>query len=177
MAAKSRKPVRSLRPRLLTLEDRTVPATFTVTTGLDVVNANDNPRYADFAQSVRGLVFFGTPHEGGNRSDAKVSVGFTAAAIAKHLGFSANDSIVEALTPGSAFGDFLRESFRHQLDRYWIVAGLLYGVALWGVMYWIVLPLRFASYHTPSELLPIAKQLFSHCICVGLPIAFIARRR
>jgi uncharacterized membrane protein YagU involved in acid resistance len=63
------------------------------------------------------------------------------------------------------------------LSRFWVVAGVLYGVALWGVMYWIVLPLRFAGFHPPSELLPIAKQLFSHCFCVGLPIAYIAKRR
>jgi len=62
------------------------------------------------------------------------------------------------------------------LNRCWPVSGLLYGVALWLVMYWIVLPLRFDSFRTPHEALPIAKQLFSHCICVGLPIAFIARR-
>jgi hypothetical protein len=62
------------------------------------------------------------------------------------------------------------------LKRHWIAAGLLYGVALWLVMYWVVLPLRFESYQTPSALVPIAKQLFSHCVCVGLPIAFIARR-
>ena len=62
------------------------------------------------------------------------------------------------------------------LKRYWIVAGLLYGVSLWLVMYWVVLPLRFASFQTPHEALPIAKQLFSHCICVSLPIAYIARR-
>jgi len=62
------------------------------------------------------------------------------------------------------------------LNRYWPISGLLYGVALWLVMYWIVLPLRWDSYQTPSELLPIAKQLFSHVICVGLPIAWIARR-
>ena len=62
------------------------------------------------------------------------------------------------------------------LNRSWPVAGVLYGVALWLVMYWVVLPLRFAGYQTPHEALAIAKQLFSHCICVGLPIAFIAAR-
>src|SRR5262245_23248477 len=29
------------------------------------------------------------------------------------------------------------------LTRQWVLAGLLYGVVLWLVMYWIVLPLRF----------------------------------
>jgi predicted membrane protein len=62
------------------------------------------------------------------------------------------------------------------LNRYWIAAGLLYGVVLWLVMYWLVLPLRWDSYQTPHEPLAIAKQLFSHCICVGLPIAWIAMR-
>lgn len=63
------------------------------------------------------------------------------------------------------------------LNRYWIAAGLLYGVALWVVMYWIVLPLRWDSYQTPREALAIGKQLFSHCVCVGLPIALITRRQ
>jgi hypothetical protein len=62
------------------------------------------------------------------------------------------------------------------LNRHWIAAGLLYGVALWLVMYWIVLPLRWDSFQPPGELVPIAKQLFSHCILVGLPIAWFAAR-
>ena len=62
------------------------------------------------------------------------------------------------------------------LNRNWLVAGLLYGVALWIVMYWIVLPLRFEGYRTPSEAWPITKQLISHCLLVGLPIAWIAAR-
>src|SRR5688500_11216934 len=63
------------------------------------------------------------------------------------------------------------------LNNNWLIAGLLYGFALWIVMYWIVMPLRWDSYRTPSEVLPIAKQLFSHCLLVGLPIAWIAARR
>ena len=62
------------------------------------------------------------------------------------------------------------------LSRNWVVAGLLYGVALWIVMYWIVMPLRWDSYQTPREAWPIVRQLISHCLLVGLPIAFIARR-
>ena len=63
------------------------------------------------------------------------------------------------------------------LNRYWWIAGPLYGVVLWIAMYWIVMPLRWDSYQTPSEALPIAKQLFSHCLLVGLPIAWVAARR
>ena len=60
------------------------------------------------------------------------------------------------------------------LDRP-ILAGALYGILLWFVMYWVVMPLRFHSPH-PSQLVPIAKQLFSHLILVGIPIGLVARR-
>jgi hypothetical protein len=63
------------------------------------------------------------------------------------------------------------------LARHWLVAGLLYGVVLWIVMYWIVMPLRWDSYTTPSEPMAIARQLFAHCLLVGLPIAWFAARR
>ena len=63
------------------------------------------------------------------------------------------------------------------LNRSWPVAGLLYGLTLWFVMYWIVMPLRWESYQTPREALAIAKQLISHCLLVGLPIACITARR
>ena len=62
------------------------------------------------------------------------------------------------------------------LNRNWIAAGLLYGLVLWGVMYWIVLPLRFEGYQTPHAPWAIVRQLISHCLLVGLPIAWIARR-
>jgi len=62
------------------------------------------------------------------------------------------------------------------LNRYWWVAGPLYGVVLWIAMYWIVMPLRWESYSTPSEALPILKQLISHCLLTGLPIAWITAR-
>jgi uncharacterized membrane protein YagU involved in acid resistance len=62
------------------------------------------------------------------------------------------------------------------LNRYWWIAGPLYGGVLWITMYWIVMPLRWESYTTPSEALPILKQLISHCLLTGLPIAWIAAR-
>ncbi|MBO9698482.1 MAG: hypothetical protein J7499_20005, partial [Sphingopyxis sp.] len=54
------------------------------------------------------------------------------------------------------------------LTKPWWLMGLLYGVVLWIVMYWIVMPLRWDSYTTPSEPMAIARQLFAHCILVGL---------
>ncbi len=49
-------------------------------------------------------------------------LGFIAAKIARGLGFDTNDSIVQALTPGSLFEDILKEAFRHQLEQYYIVS-------------------------------------------------------
>jgi hypothetical protein len=62
------------------------------------------------------------------------------------------------------------------LNRYWWLFGALYGIVLWLIMYWIVLPARFEGFTPPSEAIGIAKGLFAHCVLVGLPLAFIARR-
>jgi hypothetical protein len=61
--------------------------------------------------------------------------------------------------------------FRHPL-----VAGILYGLLLWVIMYWVVRPLRWPGM-VPHSLLGVAEAWFSHIVCVGLPIAFIARNR
>ncbi len=60
------------------------------------------------------------------------------------------------------------------LDRP-ILAGALYGIVIWLVMYWVVMPLRFSAPH-PSKLFPIAQQLFCHIVLVGIPIALVATR-
>jgi hypothetical protein len=70
----------------------------------------------------KGLLFFGTPHKGGNTDSNMIKMGFIAAKIAQFLGFSINDSIVQALKPGSLFVDILKEAFRHQLEQYFIVS-------------------------------------------------------
>jgi hypothetical protein len=61
------------------------------------------------------------------------------------------------------------------LVRYWWIAGLVYGLGVWLVMYGVVLPLRFGS-SLPTEPVAIAKGLFAHCVLVGLPIAWITAR-
>ena len=55
------------------------------------------------------------------------------------------------------------------------IAGAVYGVALWLLMYWVVQPLRWSA-PPPSHLVPIAKQLFCHIVLVGIPIALVATR-
>ena len=67
-------------------------------------------------------------------------------------------------------------------NKPWL-AGLLYGLLLWGIMYWIVRPLRWPVMALPAAwdgmssgkiAYSIGNALFSHCILVGLPIAYIA---
>ena len=59
--------------------------------------------------------------------------------------------------------------------RHWYVAGPLYGIAIYLVMYWLVVPTRFG---TEPSLDPwrVGNALFSHIVCVGLPMAYIASR-
>lgn len=77
----------------------------------------------------------------------------------------------------------LAPKFPGLYNRPW-VARLLYGLLLWAIMYWIVRPLRRPAMALPTAwrgmssgkiAYSIGNALFSHCILVGLPIAFIAR--
>jgi hypothetical protein len=61
------------------------------------------------------------------------------------------------------------------MRRQWPVSGALYGIAIYLVMYWLVVPTRFGT-HPKTELWSIGNALFSHIVCVGLPMAFIASR-
>jgi hypothetical protein len=63
-----------------------------------------------------------------------------------------------------------------RIRQYWMLAGLVYGLALWFVMYWLVLPARWNSMPPPTDIDAIAQQLSCHLLLVGLPIAFIASR-
>ena len=55
------------------------------------------------------------------------------------------------------------------------LAGVAYGLLLYFVMNWLVVPLRFGG-PLPLKPISIATQLFAHVVLVGLPTAFIARR-
>ena len=61
------------------------------------------------------------------------------------------------------------------LTRYWWIAGLVYGLGVWLVMYGFVLPARFGA-SLPTEPVAVAKGLFAHCVLVGLPIAWVTAR-
>ena len=68
---------------------------------------------------------------------------------------------------------FLIASRIEAARRLWYLAGPLYGIAIYVVMYWIVVPTRFG---TEPSLDPwrVGNALFSHIVCVGLPMAYIA---
>ena len=53
--------------------------------------------------------------------------------------------------------------------------GVIYGLATYVVMNWIVVPLRFDT-PLPPRPMSIATQLFAHIVLVGIPIALIAAR-
>lgn len=60
------------------------------------------------------------------------------------------------------------------LTRHPVISGLLYGVIVYGVMYWIVMPLAYPVVH-PS----LSRDLTAVCVhmcLIGLPIALIVRR-
>jgi hypothetical protein len=62
------------------------------------------------------------------------------------------------------------------LTRRWMGCGVLYGLGVYVFMYYVVLPLS-ASGRPAFAWATLANALFAHTFCVGLPIAFIARRR
>ncbi len=62
------------------------------------------------------------------------------------------------------------------LRRFWWIAGPVYGLAVFLVMYGVVLPARFEGAGLPTDGVELAKALFAHCVLVGLPIAWIAAR-
>lgn len=63
------------------------------------------------------------------------------------------------------------------LRRNWAIAGTLYGFALYLVMYRIVLVLRYPEVFPKNGLWDVSNALFSHIVCVGLPMAWIASKR
>ena len=61
--------------------------------------------------------------------------------------------------------------------RHPIPAGLGYGALIYFVMYWLVVPTRFPSATPKLDPWHLGNALFSHLICVGLPIALIVAWR
>ncbi len=56
-----------------------------------------------------------------------------------------------------------------------ILAGILYGVAVYIVMYWIVVP-HSNAHRAPISLAAHIIAILTHMVCVGLPISLIIHR-
>ena len=63
----------------------------------------------------------------------------------------------------------------NMVRRQWIISGTLYGILIYLVMYWVVVPARFGTM-PKVDLWGVGNALFSHIVCVGLPMAYIASR-
>ncbi|MES2055171.1 MAG: hypothetical protein V4564_04455 [Pseudomonadota bacterium] len=57
-----------------------------------------------------------------------------------------------------------------------VLAGVVYGLLLYAVMYWIVVPTRWTGHYPAMTLWSVANALFSHIVCVGIPMALITTR-
>ena len=58
------------------------------------------------------------------------------------------------------------------MTRLPILSGVLYGVAVYLVMYWIVMPLSLV-HRGPFSLTATVIAILTHMVCVGLPISLI----
>lgn len=57
-----------------------------------------------------------------------------------------------------------------------LASGVVYGVITYLVMYCIVLALRWPANFPQTDLVKIARALFPHVVCVGIPVAYLTRR-
>jgi hypothetical protein len=60
--------------------------------------------------------------------------------------------------------------------KHWVPAGLVFGLAVWAFMYYVVLPITFGRPNTLPAMPQLLNQLGIHAFGVGLPIAWFAAR-
>lgn len=113
---------------------------------------------ADMLRSVASGPFADAPHWGTAGAATGLAVHFAIMAVMAAVFVIAIDRI-----------SWVRKN--------WLLAGLLYGLGLWLVMYGVVLPHRFGTHFPTNKPIELAKQLFAHVGLVGLPIALIARTK
>lgn len=61
------------------------------------------------------------------------------------------------------------------VNRVPILSGVVYGLILYGVMDWYILPWRWPTLFPILSPKDVGEQLFSHVVLVGMPIALVAR--
>ena len=55
-----------------------------------------------------------------------------------------------------------------------VVTGVLYGIAVYIVMYWVVMPL--SNFHGAKTVTSSIVAIITHIVCVGLPISLVIHR-
>ncbi|KIW67282.1 hypothetical protein PV04_06547 [Phialophora macrospora] len=83
-----------------------------------LVEAKLDDKYASIRKATFGLVFFATPHHGGNFAN----LGDVAANIARYVLWNPKNTFVDNLKHNSIFSERLRDEFRHQLEDYKILS-------------------------------------------------------
>jgi hypothetical protein len=76
----------------------------------------------------------------------------------------------------SATTVFLLASRKLPLARYPFLYGTLFGVALYIVMNYMILPLSKIGLRPTPPLVPLINGVAALVFCIGIPLAFIARR-
>jgi hypothetical protein len=76
----------------------------------------------------------------------------------------------------SATTVFLLASRKLPLGRHPMLYGTLFGAALYLVMNYIVLPLSRIGMRPTPPLIPLVNGVAALIVCIGIPLAFIARR-
>ncbi|KAF8242777.1 hypothetical protein K440DRAFT_656415 [Wilcoxina mikolae CBS 423.85] len=77
-----------------------------------------DPTYESIRNLTYGIVFFATPHQGGNFA----SLGSIAATIARVTLMNPKNSFMEALKADSLFADSIINDFRHQLEDFYVLS-------------------------------------------------------
>lgn len=62
------------------------------------------------------------------------------------------------------------------LTEHWRVAGAVYGVCVWAMMAFVIVPLSAVPFSATRTVSGVSTALLIHITCVGLPIAWAARR-
>lgn len=89
------------------------------------------------------------------------------------VGLAVHFAIMAAMVAAFLFA-YRRIAWLRQTSP-WLV-GTLYGLLLYAIMYGIVLGTRYPGSFPPADLTRFVLWMLPHIICVGIPLALIARR-
>lgn len=83
-----------------------------------MTEAKLNDFYNPIREATYGIVFFATPHGGGNHA----KLGDIAASVAKGILQTPDNTFMEALKKDSMFAEGIIQDFRHQLEDFVVLS-------------------------------------------------------